>query len=110
MPMIDSFAFRHEKYLCAGTLEPEKLPPSERAAHYHGLRVHLQVIEWKVFDASANLNVEEWGWRIEIDCFNPVTTGKPVAPDNVLKLYGVNANLRPNISVDQMFARFERMG
>ena len=89
MPMIDSFGFRHEKYLemiCVGMLEPEKLPPSERAAHYHGLRVHLQVIEWKVLDASANFNVEEWGWRIENDCFNPVTTDKPVAPDNVLKV------------------------
>ena len=57
------------------------MPPSESAAHYHGLRVHLQVIEWKVLDASANFYAEEWGWRI-----NPVTTDKPVALDNVLKV------------------------
>ena len=25
-------------------LDPQKLPPTERAAHYHSLRVHLQVI------------------------------------------------------------------
>ena len=26
------------------SLDPQKLPPTERAAHYHSLRVHLQVI------------------------------------------------------------------
>ena len=29
------------------TLKPQNLPPSERAAYYHSLRVHLQVIQWK---------------------------------------------------------------
>lgn len=29
--------------LCKGILDPAKLPPTERAAYYHGLRVHLQV-------------------------------------------------------------------
>ena len=28
-------------------LDPQKLSPTERAAHYHRLRAHLQVILWK---------------------------------------------------------------
>ncbi len=29
-------------------IDPQKLPPTERAAHFHGLRgVHLQVVLWK---------------------------------------------------------------
>ena len=29
--------------VCEGVLEPAKIPPTERAAYYHGLHVHLQV-------------------------------------------------------------------
>ena len=29
--------------ICKGVLEPAKLQLTERAAHYHGLHVHLQV-------------------------------------------------------------------
>ena len=28
-------------------IDPQKLPPTERAAHYHSLRAYLQVILWK---------------------------------------------------------------
>ena len=31
------------------SLDPQKLPPTERAAHYVSLRVHLQVLIWKKF-------------------------------------------------------------
>ena len=54
---------RYHKYLdiiCKGLLEPEKMPPKERSAYYHGLRVHLQVIEWKVLDGKINLIPVEW--------------------------------------------------
>ena len=28
-------------------IRPEVLPPSERAAHFHSLRVYIQVMDWK---------------------------------------------------------------
>ena len=62
------------------------MPPTKNAAHYHGLRVHLQIIEWKMLDESANLNPEEWGWKIENGCFSPNTTDNPIPPDDVLKV------------------------
>ena len=46
------------------TLEPEKLPPSERASYYHSLRVHLQICQWKYLDIHV-LQAEEWGWSIQ---------------------------------------------
>ena len=30
-----------------GDIQPEKLPPTPRAAYYHSLRVHLQVMTWE---------------------------------------------------------------
>ena len=80
---------RYHKYLdmvCNGLIEPGKMPPTERSANYHGLRVHLQVIEWKVLDEKLNLKPEEWGWKIEKGIFTPITTDKAVAPDNLLKV------------------------
>ena len=39
---------RYAKYMemvaSAKHIDPQKLPPTARAAHYHSLRVHLQVI------------------------------------------------------------------
>ena len=72
--------------ICTGILEPEKLPPTERAAVFHGLRVHHQVINWKMLDHTVNLNPLDWGWKIEKGNMCPITTDNPVAPDNVLKV------------------------
>ena len=35
---------------CKGKVEPEKMPPTERAAFLHGLRVHLQIVNWKMLE------------------------------------------------------------
>lgn len=78
---------RYEKYLqmvCAGKVEPEKLPPTSDAARQHGFRVHLQIIGWKMLVNS--LKYEEWGWKKDGEHFSPVTISKPVAPDNILKI------------------------
>ena len=68
-----------------GEILPEKLPPTERAAHYHSLRVHLQIIVWLTF---GNTNLEdslEWGWKLEDSILCPVMTDLAVAPEDLLK-------------------------
>lgn len=47
-----------------GVVQPEKMPPTERAAFFHGLRVHLQVITWKLLNDINTLQIDprEWGW------------------------------------------------
>jgi len=66
-----------------GSLRPEKLPPSERAAYYHLLRVHLQAVEWKMLSHGA-LIPTDWGWKCELNQYVPIMTDLPAAPDDIL--------------------------
>ena len=91
--IIEKLFFRYLRYhdmVCSGKIEPEKLPPTNDAAKHHGLRVHLQVIEWKMLDKSLNLPPIDWGWKETIHrnkkFLTPITTTKPIAPENILKV------------------------
>jgi len=68
-----------------GRLQPEKLPPSERAGYFHLLRVHLQAVEWKTLSPGTLLPTD-WGWTIEAGQLTPITTDLPVAPDEILHI------------------------
>ena len=36
------------------------------AAYFHGLRVHMQIITWKLLDdGDIDLKPEEWGWMLQ---------------------------------------------
>ena len=59
--------------VCNGVIEPEKLPPTEDAAVNHGLRIHLQIINWKMLDGAANLDPGEWGWKLQDGRFATVS-------------------------------------
>lgn len=65
-------------------LEPQRLPPTARAAHFHSLRVHLQIIRWKTLN-NKTLNALEWGWKLEDGVMAPIMTDLDAAPDSVLK-------------------------
>jgi hypothetical protein len=75
---------------CKGTLEPAKLPPTDRAAHYHGLRVHHQIVTWKVLDNEFELKPEDWGWHWKDDTLYPTMTDLQVAPECLLKVVRCN--------------------
>ena len=62
------------------TIKPQNLPQSERAAYYHSLRVHLQVIQWKSL-METSLLPTEWGWRLVKDCYEPIMTDLEPAPE-----------------------------
>ena len=64
----------------------EKLPPTERAAWFRGLRVHLQIIQWKMLDEELNLDPRKWGWKLENYILSPIPTDKEVAPPNILQV------------------------
>jgi len=53
--------------------QPERLPPTERAAFYHILRVHLQVITWVNLTADE-LDPTLWGWKLEDNRLAPIMT------------------------------------
>src|SRR6218665_92376 len=64
---------------------PERLPPTERAAYFHLLRVHLQVVWWKTLQTTG-LNPTDWGWKVHDSAYVPIMTDLKVAPDDVLNV------------------------
>ena len=72
--------------VCKGVLEPEKMPPTERAAYFHGLRAHLQIITWKLLDDEFQLKPEDWGWQLKNNTLVPTETDNEVAPECLLKV------------------------
>ena len=71
---------RYVKYMdiaaeCGRKIEPERLAPSERAAAFHSMRVHLQVMIWKNLN-STGLYPCEWGWKSEGNRLRPIETDK----------------------------------
>ena len=68
------------------SIDPQKLPPTERAAYFHSLRVHLQVILWKkLVNDHDDLNPEQWGWKLDGTVFAPIMTDLAAAPESLLK-------------------------
>ena len=67
-------------------IDPQKLPPTERAAHFHSLRVHLQLMLWKkLTHEDLQLDPEQWGWKLDGTALTPVMTDMAAAPENLLK-------------------------
>ena len=65
-------------------VEPENLPPTERATYNHALRVHLQVGQWKHLDLTC-LNPLDWDWTLQNNSAVPVKTDLPIAPNWLLQ-------------------------
>ena len=81
---------RYVKFLemvsASKVVDPHKLPPTERAAHFHSLRVHLQVMLWKMLTTEEyRFDPEKWGWRLDGTKLNPIMTDLPAAPETLLK-------------------------
>ena len=57
------------------------LPPSQRAAFFHGLRVHHQIFVWKDL-SKVDKEPLRWGWKIKNLNYTPTMT------DNVVWLQG----------------------
>ena len=76
--------------LANGLIEPEKLPPSERSAFRHGLRVHIQIMQWLLLDEDdETFTLTEWGLVRTDDHLRPITTDKVIVPPEILKVIPV---------------------
>jgi len=58
-----------------GTISPEKLPPTKRAAFFHGLRSYYQIMSWSLID-DLELNPTDWGWKKIDGVLTPIMTDK----------------------------------
>lgn len=59
-----------------------RLPPTQNAAKYHLLRVHLQVFIWKSLDIPTPDPIL-WGWQLVDGEFQPILTDLSPAPDKL---------------------------
>ena len=76
-----------------GMICPEKLPPTTRAAYFHGLRAHYQIISWLHMSESSELDPTKWGWINDNSMLVPILTDKDVAPLEVKTLVRCNCQL-----------------
>ena len=46
-------------------MQLEKMPPTNRAAFFHGLRAYHQIVIWKMLnDKDVILDPKDWGWFV----------------------------------------------
>ena len=66
-------------------IDPALLPPSPRAAYYHGLRVYHQVQVWtKLLNSDKDPLL--LGWKIVNNMFVPIMTDIEAGPPEILKV------------------------
>jgi hypothetical protein len=84
-PVDESLSnLRYSKYMdmiCRGTIHPEKLPPTERASLFHGLRTFHQIMQWSLH--ASGHKAEKWGWVNKNETLVPIRTDLNVAPQSV---------------------------
>ena len=66
-------------------IDPSVLPPTPRAAYYHGLRTFHQICVWRKL-SQRDLDPSKWGWEVKNDSLSPVMTDKDAAPENMLNI------------------------
>lgn len=79
-----------EGTMISNEVDPALLPPSERATHFHSLRVHLECMRILSLDINCGLDPCLWGWERKNGVLKPVKTDKPVAPEFLLKVIRCN--------------------
>ena len=65
------------------SLDPHRLPPTSRAAYFHALRVHLQIVKWDKLDEKA-LDPLKFGWDCLQGELSPITTDSDAAPAHII--------------------------
>ena len=82
-------------------LDPSILPPSPRAAYYHGLRVYHQTMVWVQLSAT-DLNPLKSGWSLK-NILEPIKTDLAPAPDHILKV--IRCSCKSGCSSNRCFCK-----
>ncbi|CAM4569380.1 unnamed protein product [Leuciscus chuanchicus] len=77
------------KRAAAGSIKPEKLPPTTGAAAQHSLRAYLQTRD-RLLLQIPSLDVLEYGWKQGEQGYAPVPTTDPIALHYLLKFVSCN--------------------
>ena len=78
------------------------MPPSPRAAFFHGLRVHHQVVVWKDL-SEVDKEPLRWGWKIENSNYTPIMIDIEAGPPEWLRIvrYCCNGTYGTNVVVEK---------
>ena len=79
-----------------GEINPEDLPPTERAAVQHSLHVHQQTVVWQTLN-DVRLDPLHWGWKQDGVSFTPIQTDYDVAPVEVMEFIRSNCKSLNNM-------------
>ena len=81
---------RYNKQSKTGVLRPESLPPTDRAAAQHSLRVYLQLQDWLVLK-SMSQDPKEYSWYLTSGgAYEPIQTLDAIVPLSLIKLVSCN--------------------
>ena len=69
-------------------VKPERLPSTESSTRFHSLRVYYQLMVW--IGRGSDIDVLNWGWKLEENHFIPIMCDMNAAPDNLLKMVHCN--------------------
>ena len=105
-------SLRHCSYMrmCATSSSkpvPDRLPPTEHSADFHGLRTHIEVIRWLQLSTAA-MKAEEWGWALNDGKYEPIPMQQEPGRLNFRSSYGVHVSAQ-RINVLQRLAVAERL-
>ena len=84
---------RYNKYIDISfrcVYQPEKLPPTNRTAFFHGLRVFYQIMQWKSLETTNGLDLLNWRWMKIGTTVTPITTDADYAPVDLLHIIKCN--------------------
>ena len=70
-------------------INPSVLPPSPRAAVYHGLRVYHQIKVWLLL-MNTDCDPIKWGWKMNNGSFSPIMTDTEPYPRDLLEMMRCN--------------------
>ena len=83
-------------------ISPEKLPPTARAAYFHGLRAHYQIISWSLID-DFNLIATDWGWKLHNEVITPIMTDNDIAPESLTMVIKCNCKVLYDFESSKVF-------
>jgi hypothetical protein len=90
------------KWAAAGTIKPEKLPPTIGAAAQQSLRVYLHTRDWLVLK-TASLEIQDYRWKLADQGYGPVPSIDPIEPDYLLTF--VSCNCEGNYSTLRCYCK-----
>ena len=82
---------------------PERLPPTASSTKFHCLRAYYQIMVWT--EQEGDMDVTNWGWKLEENSLIPIMSEMNAAPDILLKMIIATAQLLAQhfvVAVDDM--------